>query len=257
MGAVAGSCAQGRGTGCVLHADEEGMVTVAFYRIQEPRAYLTEVRAFRSGSFEISTEAAHRLLVSWVPPEGAQELNATQARSGPLGHMMSEMLAWVEDVNVAARDRIPLLSREQVDLIVANADPTSFGFRNARDLRAHLMYAATAGLYVHERAGMVSDLPAELHESPAKVAALVARARRHGYLSSVGGGRKGGIVTDKWFSLVEAIQEWLKSACTTQVGPAGGPTQYASGVEVCVWCTNTFVQDGEQTECPNCGHVLG
>lgn len=212
MIAVRVELANGEPAGCVVHAGADGVVTVAYYRLEFTRAFLVEVRVFRSGSFRGTKQAAEQLLKAWEPVDGLEHINATQARSGPLGQMTAEILALAEVPDGPESEWVPLLEVEQAEQIAARANPRSFGFRNVRDLRAHLMYVVTAGYYTHQRAGYVSDLASKIRVSPTEATALLARARSHGYLSSAGGGRRGGVVTDKWFALAERAHMWLEQS---------------------------------------------
>lgn len=205
-----GTSADGRRAGCVIHSGVAGVVTVAFYRLEEGRVLLAEVRAYRTAKPRVDVATAQALLGAWVCPAGIEPLNAAQARSGPLGEMTARMLELVEGVDIPDEDRIPFLHVEDAELIVESADPGDFGFRNVRDLWAHLMYVVAAGQYIDTRSGSMSDLAGKLGVDTQEATALVARARRHGYLSSAGSGRKGGVVTDKWIALAERCHEWLE-----------------------------------------------
>lgn len=150
-----------------------------------------------------SKRRCKELLRDYRPPRGGGMVTTAMLRALSLSGAL----------NAVAADQEPDRPRT-ARLAALQRDPSGTlpeGFRNRRDYGAAQERVLVAAFYVDQvQSGSltpVQDVAQKLRKSPAWVNKRLAAARSAGYLTSYGHGRRGGELTDKAWSLIDATRD--------------------------------------------------
>lgn len=225
----------------------------------EPDGGLVPVEVVLRGGPPPSDEECITELVYYEPPqEGAVSTSMLRSLS------LSDALNSVTSSALQPDQFHSRVNHAEVDLVESAYDR----FRSKRDRDAAIEWVSVSAAFLARvqqgDPSPVQSLARDLGKTVAWVNKRLASARQAGYLTSFGHGRAGGNLTDEAVALLRrAIQEEEHAASHAVVGesgevvrPADSRIKEAGRVQMCMWCMEPSLFDGQDPDCPHCGQTL-